>query len=34
MKKIIFYLLFIPAFVGMVVSCSEAKTDAKKLEGK
>ena len=24
----------IPAFVGMLFSCSEVKTDAKKLEGK
>lgn len=34
MKKIIFYALMLPAFVGMLFSCSEAKTDAKKLEGK
>ena len=34
MKKVIFYLLLIPVFVGMLFSCSEAKTDAKKLEGK
>lgn len=27
-------LLMVPAFIGMLFSCSEAKTDAKKLEGK
>lgn len=26
--------MMVPAFVGMLFSCSEAKTDAKKLEGK
>ncbi|SEF58917.1 META domain-containing protein [Parabacteroides chinchillae] len=34
MKRIIMYALLIPMFVGIAVSCSEAKTDAKKLEGK
>lgn len=34
MKKAILTLLMTPAFVGMLVSCSEVKTDAKKLEGK
>lgn len=34
MKKIIFYVLCIPAFIGMIFACSDAKTDAKKLEGK
>ena len=34
MKKAILTLLMIPAFVGMLFSCSEVKTDAKKLEGK
>lgn len=34
MKKAILTLLMVPAFVGMLFSCSEAKTDAKKLEGK
>lgn len=34
MKKIIFYVLLIPAFIGMMFACSDAKTDAKKLEGK
>lgn len=34
MKKVIFYALLIPVFVGMMFSCSEAKTDVKKLEGK
>lgn len=34
MKKVVFYALLLPAFVGMLFSCSEAKTDAKKLEGK
>lgn len=34
MKKVFFYALLIPAFVGMLFSCSEAKTDVKKLEGK
>lgn len=34
MKKVIFYVLLIPVFMGMLFSCSEAKTDAKKLEGK
>lgn len=34
MKKILFYVFMLPAFVGMMFSCSEVKTDAKKLEGK
>lgn len=34
MKKIVFYVLFIPAFIGMSFACSDAKTDAKKLDGK
>lgn len=34
MKRIIFYVMMIPLFMGMLLSCSEAKTDAKKLEGK
>lgn len=34
MKKIVFYVLFIPAFIGMLFACSDAKTDAKKLDGK
>lgn len=34
MKKAILTLLMVPAFVGMLCSCSEVKTDAKMLEGK
>lgn len=34
MKKIIFYALLIPAFMGMMFACSDAKTDVKKLDGK
>ena len=34
MEKAILTLLMVPAFVGMLCSCSEVKTDAKKLEGK
>lgn len=34
MKRVIFYALLIPVFMGLLFSCSEAKTDAKKLEGK
>lgn len=34
MKKILFYAFMLPAIVGMMLSCSDAKTDAKKLEGK
>ena len=30
----IFYVLMLPMVLGMMISCSEAKTDAKKLEGK
>lgn len=34
MKRVIFYVLMLPMILGMMISCSEAKTDAKKLEGK
>lgn len=34
MKRVIFYVLMLPMVLGMIISCSEAKTDAKKLEGK
>lgn len=34
MKKAILTLLMVPAFAGLLSSCSEAKTDVKKLEGK
>lgn len=34
MKKVILMLAIIPAFVGMLCSCSESKADAKMLEGK
>ena len=34
MKRVIFYALMLPMVLGMMISCSEAKTDAKKLEGK
>lgn len=34
MKRVILYVLLIPVFMGLLFSCSEAKTDAKKLEGK
>ena len=34
MKRVIFYVLMLPMVRGMMISCSEAKTDAKKLEGK
>ncbi|WP_455641075.1 META domain-containing protein [Parabacteroides sp.] len=34
MKRVIFYVLMLPMILGMMMSCSEAKTDAKKLEGK
>lgn len=34
MKKKIMSLLMIPVFAGILFACSEAKTDAKKLEGK
>ena len=34
MKRVIFYDLMLPMVLGMMISCSEAKTDAKKLEGK
>ena len=34
MKRVIFYVLMLPMVLGMMISCSESKTDAKKLEGK
>ena len=34
MKRVIFYVLMLPMVLGMMISCSEAKTYAKKLEGK
>lgn len=34
MKRVIFYVLMLSMVLGMMISCSEAKTDAKKLEGK
>lgn len=34
MKRVIFYVLMLPMVLGMMISCSEAQTDAKKLEGK
>lgn len=34
MKRVVFYVLMLPMVLGMMISCSEAKTDAKKLEGK
>ena len=34
MKKVLFYAFLLPAFVGMMFSCSDVKTDVKKLEGK
>lgn len=34
MKRIIFYVLMLPMVLGMMISCSDAKTDAKKLQGK
>lgn len=34
MKRVIFYVLMLPMVLGMMISCSDAKTDAKKLEGK
>lgn len=34
MKRVIFYVLMLPMVLGMMISCSEAKTDAKRLEGK
>ena len=34
MKRVIFYVLMLPMVLGMMISCSEAKTDAKKLAGK
>lgn len=34
MKRVIFYALLVPVLLELLFSCSEAKTDAKKLEGK
>jgi len=34
MKKVIFYVLLIPMFMGLISSCSNAKADAKSLDGK
>lgn len=34
MRRVIFYVLMLPMVLGMMVSCSQAKTDAKKLQGK
>lgn len=34
MKRVIFYVLMLPMIIGMMFSCSETKTDAKKLDGK
>lgn len=34
MRTVIYYVLLIPVLLGILMSCSEAKTDAKKLEGK
>lgn len=34
MRRVIFYVLMLPMVLGMMMSCSEVKTDAKKLEGK
>ncbi|MCA5581924.1 META domain-containing protein [Parabacteroides gordonii] len=34
MKRVIFYVMMLPMVLGMMISCSEAKVDAKKLEGK
>lgn len=34
MKRVIFYVLMLPMVLGMMISCSQAKVDAKKLEGK
>ena len=34
MKRVIFCVLMLPMVLGMMISCSEAKTDAKKQEGK
>lgn len=33
-EKVLFYAFLLPAFVGMMFSCSDVKTDVKKLEGK
>ena len=33
MKKVLFYAFLLPAFVGSMFSCSEAKTDVKQLNG-
>lgn len=34
MKRVIFYVMMLPMVLGMMISCSQAKVDAKKLEGK
>lgn len=34
MKKFVYYALLLPVCMGMMVSCSEAKTDVKQLDGK
>ena len=34
LNKVLFYAFLLPAFVGMMFSCSDVKTDVKKLEGK
>lgn len=34
MRRVIFYVLMLPMVLGMMVSCSDTKTDAKKLDGK
>ncbi|WP_046148284.1 META domain-containing protein [Parabacteroides sp. HGS0025] len=34
MKRVIFYVMMLPMVLGMMISCSEAKVDAKNLEGK
>lgn len=34
MKRVFFYALLIPAFMGTMFACSEVKTDVKKLDGK
>lgn len=34
MKRVIFYLMMLPVAIGVMFACSEAKADAKKLQGK
>lgn len=34
MKKVIFYVMLIPMFMGLISSCSNTKVDAKSLDGK